>query len=84
METLQIYIAIGIVALAVIALVLFLISKRKGSFQLSPLAGIAFGFVIAGIIFGEKRLLGYGLMAVGVTLAIIDAVMKYKKNKQNG
>ena len=34
----------------------------------------AFAFVLAGIIFGEERIVGYGLMGVGVVLAIVDIV----------
>lgn len=83
MEPSHIYIAIAIIALALIALALFFISRKKGSNKFTPLAGTAFGFVIAGIIFGENRLIGYGLIGIGVTLAIIDAFLKYRASKKN-
>jgi hypothetical protein len=74
-NTSQIYILILIVILLIIAIVLIFL-KRNGKFKrakrITPLAGLAFVFVIAGIIFGEDRLVGYGLIGVGVLLAIID------------
>ena len=82
MSTTQIYIAVAIIALALIALALFFISRKKVSYKFTPLAGTAFGFVIAGIIFSENRLIGYGLIGIGVTLAIIDVIMKYIKSKK--
>jgi hypothetical protein len=36
------------------------------------------GFVLAGILFGENRLVGYALLGIGVILAVIDIVRKSK------
>lgn len=44
----QIYIAITIVVLAIIALLVFFIHSNKRDKTLTPLAGLAFGFVLAG------------------------------------
>ena len=70
------YILLGIVVLAVIALLVFYVNKGKKKEGMSKLAGIAFGFVIAGIIFSEDRMIGYGLMGVGIVLAVIDIILK--------
>ena len=72
------YIAIAIVTLVVIAILVFLVKKDKREKSLSPLASFAFAFVLAGIVFDENRWIGYGLMGIGVILAIIDM---YKKSK---
>lgn len=72
----QIYILVSIIVLAAIAILVFFVSKNKEEKKLTPLAGLAFGFVLAGIIFGDDRLIGYGLMGVGVLLAIVDMVRK--------
>jgi nucleoside permease NupC len=74
----QIYVAISIVALAVVALLVFLVSKNRKANRLTPLAGLAFGFILAGIIFGNDRLIGYSLLGVGVLLAVIDIIKKLK------
>jgi len=74
----QIYIAVSIVVLTVIAILVFVAGKNKKEKRLTPLASLAFGFVLAGILFGENRLIGYGLMGVGVLLAVLDIFNKAK------
>ena len=74
----QIYIAISIAVLAIIALLVFFVNKNKKEKKLSKLAGLSFAFIIAGIIFSDDRLVGYGLIGVGVILAIIDMIKKLK------
>ena len=72
------YILIGIVALLIIAAVAFFVRKNKKQEKLSPLAGLSFMFVIAGIIFSDDRMIGYGLMGVGIILAFADILMKLR------
>jgi hypothetical protein len=81
MEASQIYILISIVALLIIAILLFFVKKNKKREKLTPLTGVAFGFILAGIIFGEDKLVGYSLMGIGVLLAIIDIIINLKKKK---
>jgi hypothetical protein len=76
----QTHILISIIALVIIALLVFLVGKGRKENRLTPLAGLAFGFVIAGIVFGQERLLGYGLMGIGVILSIIDIVMRSRRS----
>jgi hypothetical protein len=76
MEASQIYILISILALLIVAVIIFFVRKDKKQKPLTPLAGIAFAFMIAGIIFGDDRLASYGLMGAGVLLAIVDMVIK--------
>jgi len=78
MNTSQVYILISIIVLAIIILVLIL-TRKKMQKPLSKLATFAFVFIIAGIIFGENRVLGYSLMGFGVVLAVIDIIKKLKK-----
>lgn len=75
MNTISIYLAIGVISGLAIAmnLVFFYNRKEKG---LSRLAGLAFAFVIAGIFLGGQRLIGYSLLGVGVILAVIDIIQK--------
>jgi hypothetical protein len=74
MNASQMYIVVAIVALAVIALLAFFMRRGEKARGLTPLAGLAFACVVAGIAFGENRVLGYGLMGAGVILSVIDAV----------
>jgi hypothetical protein len=70
------YVAIAIAALAVVAVLAFLLGKKKAGKRLTPLSGLAFGFVLAGILFGDNRNVGYGLMGVGVLLAFVDIIQR--------
>jgi hypothetical protein len=75
-----------LIAIVIIALFVFILIRQKqnkdgDSMALSPLTGLAFGCIVAGIVFGEERWLGYGLMGLGVVLAVIDAVLKFKKTR---
>ncbi len=78
MDASQIFIAIAIAALAIIALFVIFIGKHRKESRLTPLAGLAWGFIIAGIVFSDGRLIPYSLMGVGVILAIIDMIMKLR------
>lgn len=69
-----IYILIAIVVLLVVAVLAFVLGHREPHARLTPLAGLAFGFVVAGILFGENQLVGYGLMGIGVILAVVDMI----------
>lgn len=74
----QAYVAVAIAAAVVILAVIALVvgRGRKGK----ALTGLALAFVLAGLIFGGNRVVGYCLLGVGVFLAVIDLVRKFKKN----
>jgi hypothetical protein len=76
-----IYILIAILALAVTAILVFWIRGKSRQNRLSPLAGLAFAFIIAGIMFGDNRFIGYGLMGFGIILAVVDIFLQRKKEK---
>jgi len=78
MNASQVSIIISIVVLAIIALLVFFLGKNRNENRLTPLAGLAFGFVIAGILFGENRFLGYGLLGIGVILSVVDIFVRSK------
>jgi preprotein translocase subunit SecG len=75
----NIYILFSIVVLAVIAIFYFILFKHKKGKGLSPLAGLAFGLMLAGLVFGENRIVGFGFIGVGVILAIADIFIKIRK-----
>ena len=79
MEASQIYISISIVALLIIAVLLFLIKKNKKKKKITPLAGAAFAFILAGFIFGDGDFIGYTLIGAGLLIAIFDILLKIKK-----
>jgi len=64
--------------LAIIAGVIFFIPKKRKGKKLTPLAGLSFGIILAGLFFGGERAIGYSLIAAGVILAVIDIIRKLK------
>jgi heme/copper-type cytochrome/quinol oxidase subunit 4 len=74
----QIFIIISIIVLAIVVLLVIFLRRNKTEKKLSKLAGLSFAFIVAGIVFGEDRLIGYSLLGVGVILAMIDIFMKLK------
>lgn len=79
------YIIVSIIVLIVILGALyFVLKKKKGRKELSFLTKIAFVFIFAGMassaVFDLDRLIGYGLMGVGVLFAIAD-IIKNSLNK---
>jgi hypothetical protein len=74
----QIWIAVSIVVLAIVALLVFFQGKNRKANRLTRLTSLAFVFVLAGVLFGDNRMIGYGLMGVGVILAFFDMFNKSK------
>lgn len=81
MEASQIYISIAILALLIIIIAVFLVRKNKKREKLTPLTIIALVFVLAGPFFGDNRLIAYGLIGIGLLLAVIDIIKKSRKKK---
>ena len=79
MNSATVYIIISILVIAAVAVLLFFVNRKKQKNRLTPLAGLAFYFVTAGIIFGDNRLIGYSLMGFGVILAIIDIFIRMRQ-----
>jgi hypothetical protein len=81
MNTSQLYILLSIIVLVLVALLFFIVNKNKTGKEknLSPLAGLASALLLAGLFFGENRFIGYGLIGVGVILALIDMINKLRK-----
>ena len=79
MNTSQTFIAVFVITLAIVALLVFFVSKNRKENRLTPLASLASTCTVLGIVFSDDRLIGYGLMGVGVLLAIVDM---YNRSKQ--
>ena len=77
------YILIVIVVLAILVLLLVLRGKQMKT-QPSRWAFLAFFLLLAGILFSENRLIGYGLMGAGVLLAVINIIVRYRNQGKTG
>lgn len=76
MDASSIWIAVSLAVLAVVALLVFRAGRAGTQSRLTPLAGLAFGCIVAGLVFGEDRWLSYSLFAAGVALAVVDVVRR--------
>ena len=72
MDASQGYLAISIAILAAVALLLFIAGRKRPREDLSGLVALSLALITAGIVFGENRLVGYGLIGAGILLAVID------------
>jgi len=73
----QIFVAAVIIILFFV--MMFIGNKNSKTKRLSILSAIAFGFIIAGIVFGENRIISYSLFVIGIILSVVDAYIKSKK-----
>lgn len=72
------FLLIAIVTMVTLAVVIF---YKKQEQKFTPLASLAFTFVLSGIMFSSNRFVCYGLLFVGVSLAIADILNKSKANQ---
>jgi len=73
-----IFFGVSILVLIIAVGLVFFTNRRKNDNGLTPLAGLSFGFILAGLIFGSYRLIGYSLLGVGVVLAVLDMQRRSK------
>ena len=78
-----VYMLIAILTLAIVALLVFVVRGKRQGRRLSPLTGLTFGFILAGILFGSERVIGYGLLGVGLVLAVIELFISMRKQNDN-
>ena len=78
MNTSSAYTTIAVAVLAVIAIVVLFVRGRKPENRITPLASLAFAFIMAGFLFGKHRPVGYGLLGIGVILAVVDIFNRSK------
>jgi hypothetical protein len=71
-----VWIGIIIGALLILAMLAYATVKSGRPGRVTPLAALAFVLVLAGILFGQDHMVGYGLIAAGVILALLDIVKK--------
>jgi len=75
------YIYVALIILAAIALVVLILKTSAKNRQVSSLAGLSFVIILAGIVFGDEQWFGYGLMVVGILLAVL-AIIRINKLKR--
>ena len=74
-----IWIAVSIIALAIIAMFVIYNYKGKKKKELSKLSMFGFLLIVLGVVFGDDRLIGYGLIGAGILLSVIDIIQNSRK-----
>jgi hypothetical protein len=64
----QVYTVISVAILGAIAILVLFVAPKKPGERLSRLAVLAFGCIVAGILFGENQIVGYGLIGIGIMI----------------
>jgi hypothetical protein len=68
---------LALTTLSVIPL-LHLASYRRYKTSLSRLGVAAFAFIVAGLFLSRQQSVGFGLLAIGLMLAVVDIIRKRK------
>ena len=77
MDTVLITIFVSAAILAVlIDCIVFFVNLQRSESRLTRLVALAVACVLAGLLFGSDRLVGYSLVGVGGILAIADLVVR--------
>ena len=76
MNASQIHLLVTIVVFVAVAILIFVFSRNKNALMIHPLTGLAFAFILSGLLFGDNGLIGYGLMGIGVIFAVIDMIRR--------
>jgi prepilin signal peptidase PulO-like enzyme (type II secretory pathway) len=85
MSTSAVYIAIALTTLLVVAVLTLLLGRGpNATTRPTPLAAFAFSLVVMGMVFGENRVVGYSFFALGITLAVVDAVRREPPRRGTG
>jgi len=74
-----IFVAIALLAGAIAVALVYISGRSLKDKRLTPLASLAFGFILAGLFFGNNLYVGYTFIAIGLVLAIADIYMKSRK-----
>ena len=65
---------LGVALLVILAIVglIFYAGKGTRGERMTPVAGLSFGLVLAGIVFSADLVVGYSLLGAGLAVALYD------------
>ncbi|MDD3399814.1 MAG: hypothetical protein PHF07_02075 [Candidatus Pacebacteria bacterium] len=80
MDSPAVFFFTSVAVLAAITAAFFFTGKRASEKRLSGLATVSFILVLAGIVFGDNKTVGYVLLLIGLAFAVADIIRKRKKS----
>ena len=78
-DPLSMYVFISLMAFLGISILIFLIKKNQKHQNLSVFEALSFVFIVAGIIFGGERIIGFSLICAGVVFVVADIYIRVKE-----
>lgn len=85
MDTVLTYVFLSAAVLAVlIDCIVFFVNLQRSESRMTRLVALAVALVLAGLLFGPNRLIGYGLVGAGGILAIADLVNRARHPQPTG
>lgn len=79
MDTTEAFVLVAVTALSIVLVILVAMGRTGHRHKrFTPLAGLAFGCVIAGVAFGQNRRIAYSLLGAGVLLSVVDALLRVR------
>ncbi|MFH1771169.1 MAG: hypothetical protein ABH828_06470 [archaeon] len=79
MNSAIIYLLVSIAALVIIFYLLLLLRYSKKDVSFTPFLGVGLALTIFGGSFSDKPLLGYGMLTLGLIIAVIDTKKRLKE-----
>ncbi len=74
------YAMVSIAVLAVVvACMVFFVNLQRSENHLTRLTGMALALILAGLLFGNDRLIAYSFIGMGVLLAAIEMVARTRR-----
>lgn len=77
------FVCLSAVILIILIVLLFIYLKKRPSAdinnQISPIGGIAFAFILLGLIMGNDRITTYSFFSIGIILCLVDIYIRLKK-----
>lgn len=81
MNPARVYVIVTIAAFLVVAGLILFYRRRKEGERLSPLAGVAFGFIVASTFMRDNLAVGYILVAAALLAAAAEVVLRSRRAK---
>jgi len=74
----QVWILVAVAVLAAVSVLMFAVWGGERRKRPTRLVGLAWGCVVAGIVFSDEGPFAYALIGAGIALAALDAALRWR------
>jgi hypothetical protein len=73
------FVLVAITAIGIVVVILVAMGRAgHRRRRITPMGGVAFACVVAGLVLGDDGRIGYALLGAGVLLSVLDAVLRLR------